>query len=90
MVGRKNTRLSIMFLVEMQARGYSPDLKWSNPLYRGKSCPAYKQLKAVKPTKPLYLEHNQDYLEECLDNLSQKGIYLSIITKKSKEKAKKS
>ncbi|HEG4559988.1 TPA: hypothetical protein SD802_001630 [Enterococcus faecium] len=62
---------------EMEKRGYSPAPEWKNPMYRGKSCEAFFDLPTVERNVPIYPEHDEVYLEECLANLEQKGIYLT-------------
>ena len=61
---------------EMQDRGYKPDLVWFNPLYRGKAIGSYTELPELPVEQPIYQEHDNDYLTECLENLAQKDIYL--------------
>lgn len=65
-----------LILAEMIARGYQPDILWSNPLYRGKTSPAHTTLPPIAPTTPIYPEHDALYLQECLLNLADKGIHL--------------
>lgn len=65
-----------LVMEEMQARGYSPSNEWQDPLYRGKSCEAYETLLPEQTTYPIYPEHTQHYLEECVANLLGKGIQL--------------
>ncbi|WP_449451515.1 TIGR02328 family protein [Streptococcus suis] len=66
-----------LIMAEMESRGYKPDEKWKNPLYRGKATPEYQQLAKETLTHPIYPEHDQEYLDECLDNLKTKNIDLS-------------
>lgn len=66
----------LLVLNEMQKRGYRPDAKWFNPLYRGIHCKPYLSLEDCTLTTPIYPEHNDEYLKECLDNLASKGIIL--------------
>ena len=67
---------------EMERRGYKPDKIWRNINYRGKELgidenwclenyfrPIYKY-----SYSPIYTEHNDAYLNECVENLRQKGI----------------
>lgn len=61
---------------EMIFRGYTPSIQWRDPFYRGKNCLAYKQLKEEKLEVPIYPEHNNAYLSECILNLNQKGIFI--------------
>lgn len=65
---------------EMKARGYHPDEIWYNPDYRGSvlgmaegwTCrPILEQY--CKQDK-IFIEHNDEYLQECIDNLKGKGI----------------
>ncbi len=62
---------------EMEKRGYSPAPEWTDPMYRGKSCEAFFDLPTVERSVPIYPEHDEVYLAECLANLEQKGIYLT-------------
>ncbi|WP_137663655.1 TIGR02328 family protein [Enterococcus hulanensis] len=66
----------LLVMREMERRGYTPDPLWYNPLYRGKMLPPLKVNEPLPVTHPLYPEHNDAYLEECLTNLAQKGVYL--------------
>jgi len=61
---------------EMQKRGYRVDEKWFDPLYRGKRCNPYQDPDLIITAKacPVYSEHDDAYLQECLDNLTKKGI----------------
>lgn len=66
----------LLVMAEMTARGYHPDEKWLAPDYRGLKCPKYETLTPCPHTSPIYPEHNQAYLNECLENLASKGILL--------------
>ncbi|SDI68682.1 TIGR02328 family protein [Natribacillus halophilus] len=63
---------------EMQERGYRVDELWINPLYRGKHCDRHHSLEriSIKET-PIYPEHNDTYLNECLENLEEKGVIIT-------------
>lgn len=61
---------------EMEARAYRPDEKWKKPEYRGKNCKALSHIEKCELSKPIYAEHDEDYLRLCLDNLKNKGIEL--------------
>ena len=69
------------FLVmkEMERRGYTPNTLWWLRGYRGKSYT--NQVKFIdfieNDGSKVYLEHNQEYLKECLANLKAKGIELN-------------
>lgn len=64
----------LLVMNEMISRGYKPDEKWFDPNYRGINCKPYKNLDEVLPTSPIYPEHNEEYLKECIENLKVKGI----------------
>ena len=76
------------FLVmrEMRERGYHPDEIWNDIDYRGKTLGTQKDwcdadLFEVWYCRALdgymiYPEHNEEYLQECLENLKGKGINL--------------
>lgn len=59
---------------EMHKRGYKVSEEWLNKNYRGKKCIPFEDLKKIKKTFPIYKEHNQVYMEECIDNLRGKNI----------------
>lgn len=61
---------------EMEKRGYKPDALWKDPLYRGKVAAPYHSHAAETATSPIYTEHDDAYLDECLENLKSKGIML--------------
>ncbi|MBP2621595.1 TIGR02328 family protein [Streptococcus panodentis] len=63
-----------LIMKEMQKRGYQPDALWLDKDYRGKSCPAYEDLPELAVSLPIYPEHDAAYLQECLENLREKGI----------------
>ncbi len=60
------------------------DLKWLNPLYRGKSSEKisidlydfYNSKLNLKSNEKIYPEHNKTYLRKCLKNLYNKNINL--------------
>ncbi len=66
----------MLIISEMLSRGYSPDLDWLIPEYRGKNCDRYDELIKVEKTYPIYAEHDENYLEECLNNLKGKNVIL--------------
>lgn len=66
----------MLVIKEMHRRGYQNDQMWEQPQYRGKKCNAYDFLEEIEQTAPIYPEHDQKYLEECKENLKEKGIYL--------------
>lgn len=66
----------VLIMEEMKARGYQPDEAWYDPNHRGKTAPPYQTLEPIQQTTPIYPEHTDAYLWECLDNLREKGIEL--------------
>lgn len=75
-------------MMEMARRGYRVDMRWASPVYRGRRCEPWKinlrRMARLAGQRPVYPEHGDAYLEECLDNLRQKGIELSL--KRSEER----
>lgn len=67
----------LLVLEEMKHRGYQPDPLWFDPLYRGKNLAPLTTIQPLPLTHPIYPEHNEGYLTECLLNLAQKGIFLT-------------
>lgn len=68
----------MLVIEDMQRRGYVNEPLWENPMYRGKSCQAYTEdeVYVEEQSKPIYPEHDTAYLEECINNLFEKGIIL--------------
>ena len=64
----------VLIMDEMQRRGYRPDPAWHDKNHRGNTCPPYADLAEEPIGSPIYAEHDDDYLAECLANLSSKGI----------------
>ena len=77
-----------LIIKEMKKRGYHPDKIWENCHYRGKELGYSKtnefcnenglHLICLFPDDIIYPEHNDEYLEEFLDNLKSKGIEIGI------------
>jgi len=70
-----------LIMREMLKRGYNiHNIDWFNPWYRGKIRGFDSDVKYTprKYKSNVYMEHNADYLNECLDNLSRKGIKIVI------------
>ena len=77
------------FLVmdEMVNRGYKPDSIWYNHNWRGKVLEEDKDwtkwifieglLSKSEAGIYIFKEHNDNYLQECLDNLKSKGIEIN-------------
>ncbi len=75
----------LLVMKEMVKRGYQPDKIWYNSNYRGKNLCPYKGLEygsnyTEHVGKPIYPEHDVDYLKECIENLKSKGIDLKVNT----------
>lgn len=66
----------LFIMQEMEKRGYKVDKLWADPKYRGKTCERYTDLEEVERSFPIYEEHNEEYLKDCLENLREKGIVL--------------
>lgn len=64
----------LVVMDEMKRREYHPDPRWYDPLYRGGRCEPYGIAVPVPLTRPIYPEHDDRYLRECLINLKAKGI----------------
>ena len=46
--------------------------------YGGKTAEKYDNLKEKSIAKPIYKEHNAEYMIECIENLREKGIELEV------------
>lgn len=66
----------LMIMNEMTERGYKVSEEWFDKNYRGKSISPYSNLLEIATSSPIYNEHNDIYLKECLENLEAKGISL--------------
>ena len=75
---------------EMLNRGYKPDYSWLQITYRGKNTPSIVYSESSHPnidelntklSSTIYPEHDKEYLEECLNNLRSKGIYINYTEK---------
>ena len=75
----------MVVMQEMVRRGYHPDSIWTNPCWRGGTLgeeSGWADPDAVSDILeerfPIYPEHNAEYLQECVDNLKQKGIVVFL------------
>ena len=59
---------------DIQRRRNQTDILMLDKDYRGKTCPPYQKLPAEELEHPIYPEHDTTYLQECLENLKEKGI----------------
>ena len=65
----------LLIMTEMENRGYKADPLWLSSSYRGKLCnESYPSISLQHPVHNRYPEHNDSYLQECIDNLAGKGI----------------
>ena len=72
---------------EMAERGYKADPLWLECGYRGKIAGrlyddweenACEECNEASRCRIIYPEHNDSYLQECLDNLAGKGIHIDM------------
>ena len=63
---------------EMTRRGYKVATEWRNRNYRGKIAESYHNLEEMEINNPIYKEHNEAYLQECIENLRLKGIEIEL------------
>lgn len=78
----------LLVMDEMLRRNYHPDIAWMNPNWRGNTiqeqqdwCDAslLTQFTALGQSKEMiYPEHDEKYLQECLENLKNKNIIITI------------
>ena len=66
----------LLVMNEMEQRGYNVSQEWKDKNYRGKNAKEYQNLKEESINKPIYKEHNDSYLSECLKNFEAKGIQI--------------
>ena len=71
-------RYHFNILIEMANRGYNFSDEWIEITYRGKSVEPYKDVVSMITENdeydfPVYPEHNDEYLIECLENLDMKN-----------------
>lgn len=78
-----------IIMEEMERRGYHPDRAWDNPDWRGNVLNEQVDWADRKEVDQLWMninqigqiiypEHNETYLNECLDNLKSKGIEIDF------------
>ena len=68
----------VFFMNEMEKRGYNVSVEWKDKDYRGKVAKKYNGLEEKIVNRPIYKEHNKEYLAECIENLEKKGIRLKV------------
>lgn len=67
----------LLIMQEMQNRGYKPSPEWRDPNYRCKTATQHSNLEEVPLTAPIYPEHNNEYMSECIENLKGKGVEIN-------------
>ena len=74
-----------LIMNEMKARNYHPDETWYNINWRGSVIGEQDNwVKAndvawmLERQDIIYPEHNDEYLQECIDNLKSKGIEINV------------
>ena len=68
----------VLVMEEMEKRGYNVSAEWKDKNYRGRTAEKYDNLKEENIDNPIYKEHNNEYLAECIENLRNKGIHLKV------------
>lgn len=71
-------RYHLLVMEEMEKRGYNVSEEWKNKNYRGKIAEKYMNLEEEVIEDLIYKEHNNKYLDECIENLRNKGIQLKL------------
>lgn len=77
-----------LIMDEMRRRGYKPDPTWNHPEYRGSTLGYVsawadadmvddQYIYATHKDGIIYPEHNDAYLQECIENLKGKGIEIN-------------
>lgn len=71
-------RYHLLVMDEMEKRGYNVSGEWKDKNYRGKIAEKYIDLEEEIIEDTIYKEHNIEYLDECIENLRNKGIELKL------------
>ena len=71
-------RYHLLVKDEMEKRGYNVSGEWKDKNYRGKIAEKYIDLEEEIIEDTIYKEHNIEYLDECIENLRNKGIELKL------------
>ena len=67
-----------LIMDEMNSRGYQVAAEWRDKNYRGKIAESYVNLEEKEINTPIYKEHNEAYLQECIENLRLKDIEIDL------------
>lgn len=67
---------------EMRNRGYKPSPDWEDMFYRGKRAEPWTadQITPEPLSTPIFPEHNEEYLQNEIQLLAQKGVDITVIT----------
>lgn len=76
----------IAIIEELEKLNCKIDRSWKEILYRGKNCRPWPEVNDIPintviaylsylVNEPIFPEHNQEYLEECIQNLKSKNFY---------------
>ena len=57
---------------------YNVSIEWKDKNYRGRTAEKYDNLKEEMVDSPIYKEHDIEYLDDCIENLRNKGIDLKV------------
>lgn len=68
----------LLVMKEMLNRGYKVEIKWFNISYRGLKL-GFNPIIDMNLKNNIYKEHNKSYLDDCINNLRNKNIYLEVI-----------
>ena len=71
-------RYHLLVMDEMEKRGYNVSGEWKDKNYRGKIAEKYIDHEEEIIEDTIYKEHNIEYLDECIENLRNKGIELKL------------
>lgn len=71
-------RYHLLVMDEMEKRGYNVSGEWKDKNCRGKIAEKYIDLEEEIIEDTIYKEHNIEYLDECIENLRNKGIELKL------------
>ena len=76
-----NRLIAYHYLVmdEMERRGYHPDKVWRDPEWRGNRLGKCENWASMEEFAGLiYPEHNDEYLQEYIENLKEKGVEIDV------------
>lgn len=65
---------SVMIEIKRRKPETRIDVRWYGMTYRGKRCPPWELTELDTKEWEGYVEHDEDYLQDCIENLKEKGI----------------